>query len=169
MGFPRYLRSQAGGHRRDNRCDLFTTAQRHHRAHTTFQQRPVHEDPVDSEGTFRGERMIQGTATAIVTPFKENGEVDEEGLRTLVTFQEQNGVDFIVPVGTDGRIGHALACGASQGDQDRRRPGQEGQGHCGSGSNSTSEAIHLSRGAKDLGCSPSSPYPHITTSRRRKG
>jgi len=95
--------------------------------------------------------MIQGTATAIVTPFKENGEVDEEGLRTLVTFQEQNGVDFIVPVGTTGEsatLSHAehLKVIKIVVDQVKRA-----KVIAGAGSNSTSEAIHLSRGAKDLG------------------
>ncbi len=46
--------------------------------------------------------MFKGAITAIVTPFKENGELDEESLRRLVEFQIENGIDGIVPCGTTG-------------------------------------------------------------------
>lgn len=46
--------------------------------------------------------MFKGAITAIVTPFKENGELDEESLRRLVGFQIENGIDGIVPCGTTG-------------------------------------------------------------------
>jgi 4-hydroxy-tetrahydrodipicolinate synthase len=96
---------------------------------------------------------LQGTGTAIVTPFKEGGEVDEEGLRALVTFQEENGVDFIVPVGTTGEsatLSHSehLKVIKIVVDQAKRA-----KVVAGAGSNSTSEAIHLSKGARDLGVS----------------
>ena len=96
---------------------------------------------------------LQGTGTAIVTPFKEGGEVDEEGLRSLVTFQEENGVDFIVPVGTTGEsatLSHTehLKVIKIVVDQAKRA-----KVVAGAGSNSTSEAIHLSKGARDLGVS----------------
>jgi 4-hydroxy-tetrahydrodipicolinate synthase len=95
--------------------------------------------------------MIQGTATAIVTPFRENGEVDEDGLRTLVTFQEENGVDYIVPVGTTGEsatLSHAEHLKVIKIVVDQVKKAKV---IAGAGSNSTSEAIHLSKGAKDLG------------------
>jgi 4-hydroxy-tetrahydrodipicolinate synthase len=46
--------------------------------------------------------LIQGCATALVTPFKANGELDETGLRELVSLQEKAGIDYIVPCGTTG-------------------------------------------------------------------
>ena len=46
--------------------------------------------------------MFKGCATALITPFKENGELDEDGIRRLVEFQEEEGVDAIVPCGTTG-------------------------------------------------------------------
>lgn len=45
---------------------------------------------------------LKGTFTALVTPFKKNGEVDQEGLRQLVKFQLKAGVDGLVPCGTTG-------------------------------------------------------------------
>ena len=45
--------------------------------------------------------MFSGVLPAIVTPFK-NGEVDEEGLRQLIEFQIEDGVNGIVPCGTTG-------------------------------------------------------------------
>ena len=43
-----------------------------------------------------------GTWTAIITPFKEDGSVDEMALRNLVRRQVDNGVTGVVPVGTTG-------------------------------------------------------------------
>ncbi len=45
---------------------------------------------------------LQGCGTALVTPFKANGKLDEEGLRRLVDFQIREGIDFLVPCGTTG-------------------------------------------------------------------
>lgn len=39
--------------------------------------------------------MFKGCATALITPFREDGEIDEEGLRELVHMQEKAGVDAI--------------------------------------------------------------------------
>lgn len=46
--------------------------------------------------------MFKGAITAIVTPFLENGELDEEALKNLVEFQLNNNIDGIVPCGTTG-------------------------------------------------------------------
>jgi len=45
---------------------------------------------------------FQGTATAIVTPFKKDGSIDEAALRRFVDFQISGGVEALVPVGTTG-------------------------------------------------------------------
>ncbi|MFO8110025.1 MAG: 4-hydroxy-tetrahydrodipicolinate synthase [Thermoplasmata archaeon] len=45
---------------------------------------------------------IEGCYTALVTPMKENREIDEEGLRQLIEFQAKNKVDGILAVGTTG-------------------------------------------------------------------
>ena len=46
--------------------------------------------------------MFQGAITAIVTPFKQNGDLDEQALKNLVEFQIKNRIDGIVPCGTTG-------------------------------------------------------------------
>src|SRR6202167_1464193 len=43
-----------------------------------------------------------GCGTAIVTPFKADGSVDEPALRALVNWQIESGVDFIVACGSTG-------------------------------------------------------------------
>ncbi len=47
-------------------------------------------------------KKFQGTGTAIVTPFRKDGTLDEKALRKLVEFQIRGGVEAIVPVGTTG-------------------------------------------------------------------
>lgn len=45
---------------------------------------------------------LRGCGTALVTPFKQDGSVDEMALRHLVEWQVQSGIDFLVPCGTTG-------------------------------------------------------------------
>lgn len=46
--------------------------------------------------------MFTGTGTALVTPFRRDGSMDEARLRALVKRQIDGGVDFLVPCGTTG-------------------------------------------------------------------
>jgi 4-hydroxy-tetrahydrodipicolinate synthase len=46
--------------------------------------------------------MFTGCGTAMVTPFRENGSLDEATLRKLVRRQIEQGIDFLVPCGTTG-------------------------------------------------------------------
>ena len=46
--------------------------------------------------------MFTGTGTALVTPFRRDGSLDESTLRTLVKRQIEAGIDFLVPCGTTG-------------------------------------------------------------------
>ncbi|WZL89148.1 4-hydroxy-tetrahydrodipicolinate synthase [Salinimicrobium sp. 3283s] len=43
-----------------------------------------------------------GTGVALITPFKDDLSVDEEALRKLVNFQIDNGIDYMVVLGTTG-------------------------------------------------------------------
>lgn len=45
---------------------------------------------------------IRGCGTALVTPFRRDGSIDDGALRRLVQFQLRQGIDFLVPCGTTG-------------------------------------------------------------------
>lgn len=95
--------------------------------------------------------MFKGSIVAIVTPFA-NGAVDQEKLRELVEFQITNGTDAIVPCGTTGESStldydeHMDVVKIVIDQVNKRVPVIAG-----TGSNSTVEAIELSRKAKDAG------------------
>ncbi len=96
--------------------------------------------------------MLEGTFTAIVTPFNRNGEVDYARFRDLIEMQVKGGVTGIVPVGTTGEsptlnyeehnkvIEFAVTCA-------NRRV----KVIAGTGANSTAEAIELTKHAKSAG------------------
>jgi 4-hydroxy-tetrahydrodipicolinate synthase len=48
------------------------------------------------------ETMFTGTGTALVTPFRRDGSLDEATLRALVKRQIDAGINFLVPCGTTG-------------------------------------------------------------------
>jgi 4-hydroxy-tetrahydrodipicolinate synthase len=97
-------------------------------------------------------KEFRGTGTALVTPFKSDGSVDEKALRTLVDFQITEGIDMILPCGTTGE-------GATLTWQETDRVTQivieQARGRVpiivGAGSNSTAEAIEGTRNARRLG------------------
>jgi 4-hydroxy-tetrahydrodipicolinate synthase len=45
---------------------------------------------------------LMGCGTALVTPFRRDGSVDEPALHALVNWQIEQGIDFLIPVGTTG-------------------------------------------------------------------
>ena len=95
--------------------------------------------------------MFRGAYTALITPFK-NGRIDDEALTRLVNDQIDGGIHGLVPCGTTGEsptLSHAehvhvveVVMRAAAG----RVPVLAG-----AGSNSTREAIDLSRACKELG------------------
>jgi 4-hydroxy-tetrahydrodipicolinate synthase len=95
--------------------------------------------------------MFQGSIVATVTPFK-NGVVDEEKLRELVEYQIENGTDGIVPCGTTGESStlsyeeHDRVIEIVIDQVKKRIPVIAG-----TGSNSTHEAIEITRHAKEMG------------------
>jgi 4-hydroxy-tetrahydrodipicolinate synthase len=57
--------------------------------------------------TMKGQNMstasiLEGTLTALVTPFSEDGEIDYDGLHSLISFQASQNISGIVPAGTTG-------------------------------------------------------------------
>ncbi len=95
--------------------------------------------------------MFQGAIVAIVTPFR-GGKVDRPALRRLVEFQIANGTDGIVPCGTTGESAtlsheeHHQVIDAVLDAVDGRVPVIAG-----TGSNSTREAVALTKYAKRSG------------------
>jgi 4-hydroxy-tetrahydrodipicolinate synthase len=51
---------------------------------------------------LKEKNMFTGTGTALVTPFRRGGSLDEATLRALVKRQVDAGIDFLVPCGTTG-------------------------------------------------------------------
>lgn len=47
-------------------------------------------------------KKFSGTGVALITPFKNDGSVDVEALKKLVKYQTENGVDYLVVLGTTG-------------------------------------------------------------------
>ncbi len=96
--------------------------------------------------------MMQGAYTAIVTPFTPSGDIDWARLKANVEFQIKGGIDGLVPVGTTGEsptLSH---------DEHRKVIEEVIKAVAGrvpviagTGSNCTSEAVDLTRHAKQVG------------------
>lgn len=105
--------------------------------------------------------MFEGVFTALVTPFRD-GAVDERALVELVELQIAAGVDGIVPCGSTGEaatLSHAEHQRVVEGVVAAARG--RVQVVAGTGSNSTAEAIQLTRHAKEAGADGAlliSPY-----------
>ena len=95
--------------------------------------------------------MFTGSLVALVTPFSD-GQVDFETLRELVDFQIQSGIDGLVPVGT---TGESPTLSNEEHQKVIEVVVKEAAGRvpviAGAGSNSTSEAIEMTRFAKSVG------------------
>src|ERR1700728_3077406 len=46
--------------------------------------------------------QLRGCGTALVTPFHQDGSIDDAAFRNLVAWQVESGIDFLVPCGTTG-------------------------------------------------------------------
>ena len=106
--------------------------------------------------------MIQGSIVALVTPMDESGAVDKDSLKKLVEFHIAQGTDALVAVGTTGEsatLDEDEHCDVIQSVVDYaagRIPVIAG-----TGANSTTEAITLTRRAKAVGadaCLIVTPY-----------
>ena len=95
--------------------------------------------------------MFAGTGTAIITPFAKDGSIDEDALRRLVRFQEDNGVNVLIPCGSTGEsamMSHEEHIHVVEIVRDEAKKAKV---VAGAGSNCTSEAVMLSKGSADLG------------------
>jgi len=96
-------------------------------------------------------RVFQGSLVALVTPFRD-GKVDEAALKQLVEFQIRGGTDAIVPCGTTGEsptLDHPEHNRVV--DVVIEAVGKRIPVVAGTGSNSTAEAISMTKHAKEAG------------------
>ncbi len=105
--------------------------------------------------------MFKGSIVALITPFR-NGKVDAKALGDLVEFHVKNGTDAILPCGT---TGESATLDHSEHIMVIRMVIDSASGRipviAGTGSNSTAEAIHLTREAQKIGANAAllvSPY-----------
>jgi 4-hydroxy-tetrahydrodipicolinate synthase len=95
---------------------------------------------------------LAGCGTALVTPFRDDGTVDEPALRAFVDWQIAEGIDFLVPCGSTGEA-------ATLSLEEHRRVVQitveQAAGRlpvvAGAGSNDTRRAIAQSEAMRDAG------------------
>ena len=106
--------------------------------------------------------MIQGSLVAIVTPMHADGRVDDAAFRRLIDWHVEQGTDAVVAVGTTGESAtldeqeHCAAIALAVEQAGGRIPVIAG-----TGANSTSEAIALTRCAQQAGadaCLLVTPY-----------
>ena len=106
--------------------------------------------------------MFQGSMVALVTPMKSDGSVDDDALTQLIEFHVKNGTDAIIAVGTTGES-------ATLDEHEHctlvKRIVELSAGRvpiiAGTGANSTTEAITLTKCAKEAGadaCLLVTPY-----------
>lgn len=110
--------------------------------------------------------LFQGSATAIVTPFKD-GAVDAEALDRLLDLQIEGGAAAIVACGT---TGEPATLAPDERELVIRRAVKRADGRvpviCGTGSNSTQAVIDAEKRYRDLGCAAQlvvTPYYNKTT------
>jgi 4-hydroxy-tetrahydrodipicolinate synthase len=96
--------------------------------------------------------LFQGCGTAMVTPFRKNGSLDEQTLRSLVKRQIEEGINFLVPCGTSGEsptLTHKEHLRVVEITLD------EAKGHvpvlAGAGGYNTAEVIELAKEIKAMG------------------
>lgn len=95
---------------------------------------------------------LQGSITAIVTPFKSNGAIDETAFDRLIEFQIENGTNGIVVCGTTGETPTlSEAEDARMFEHAVKRIGNRVPVIAGSGSNNTEECIKYSKTAEQTG------------------
>ncbi len=106
--------------------------------------------------------MFRGVYTALVTPFNDDGSLDEGALRNLVDLQIAGGVQGIVPMGT---TGESPTVTHEENIRVVEVVAEQAKGRlaiiAGTGSNSTDEAVRMTRLAQDVGATASlqvTPY-----------
>jgi len=97
---------------------------------------------------------FRGVGVALVTPFREDGSINESELEQLVDLQIDSGTDFLVPCGTTGEnpaLSHEEHLRVIE--VVIRRANGRVPVLAGAGSNSTDTAVHFAKASRDLGAS----------------
>ena len=113
------------------------------------------------------ETVFKGVATALITPFKENGDVDFAALERLIDWQIEEGINALVICGTTGEK-------ATLNDEEHcevlRSAVKFARGRvpviAGTGSNDTAHAVWMTKEACKIGCDAvlvCTPYYNKTT------
>lgn len=97
--------------------------------------------------------MFKGSYVALVTPFKDNFDVDYEAYGRLIDYQIERGTDGLVPCGC---TGEAATLSHVEQKECIRFTVERAAGRvrvvAGTGSNNTTEAVALTRFAAETGC-----------------
>jgi len=97
-------------------------------------------------------RSFAGAGTALVTPFRPDGALDEAALRTLVRRQIEAKIDVLVPCGT---TGEAVTLSSAEQERVVAITVEEAKGRvpvlAGAGSNDTKKAVETSKRMSELG------------------
>lgn len=96
---------------------------------------------------------MRGCATALVTPFRKDGSIDDDCFKKLVERQIKNGVKIVIPCGTTGESAtmshdedlHVISMAIEVARKNK------GKVIAGTGSNNTASAIEYTRKARELG------------------
>jgi 4-hydroxy-tetrahydrodipicolinate synthase len=95
---------------------------------------------------------FQGTGTALVTPFRADGAIDEPALRRLVDMQIAGGIDMLLPCGT---TGEGATLEPAENERVARVVIEAARGRAqvifGAGSNSTAKAVKAAEEARRWG------------------
>jgi len=95
--------------------------------------------------------FFRGTTVALITPFEEDGSVDSAGFRDFVDWQIEEGTDVLLVAGT---TGEAATLAAEEHEAVMELVVDQAEGRrpvvCGTGSNSTTQAIKLTRYAESI-------------------
>jgi len=94
--------------------------------------------------------MIRGVLPALITPFTTENKVDKEGLQQNIGFLIENGVSGIVPCGTTGESA-TLSIEEHENVIEIAIDCSTVPVVAGTGSNNTTEALELTRSARDAG------------------
>ena len=96
--------------------------------------------------------MFRGVGTALVTPFKSDGSIDEGAFQRFVDWQISEGINFLVPCGTTGE-NPALTAAEHQRVIELTVKTAKGRVPvlAGAGNNNTTRAVELAQQAIDLG------------------